>query len=110
MGRIDDIARLIVEGVVPGQPSMRIPQTPSQVFSQVFLHNGPQPRIDMSLDNALKAVQEYGVNVGLNPELVQQAVEYTRAKYQFYADEIHRTPEIPRNDVGYETEPGVPQV
>ncbi len=102
MGRIDDIAKLIVEGVVPGQSSVRIPQTPSQVFSQVFLHGSG---VNMSLDNALRAVQEYGVNVGLNPELIQQAVEYTKAKYQFYADEIHRTPQAPMNDVGYEIQP-----
>ena len=53
--------------------------TPSQVFSQAILHG---PYSDMDLDMAVSKVQEYGNSMGLDPNLIAKAIEFTKKSGQ----------------------------
>ena len=72
---IEKLAAMITEDV----NDTRIPQTPSQVFSQVIMHGFDRSK---PLQAALQSVKEYGALMKLDPMLVQQALEYTQIKYK----------------------------
>jgi len=84
---INDIAKLIVENMEPGQPAMNIPQTPSQVLMHVFQMDGdPKIYIDYEtpLEINVQKITDYAKNIGLAPDLVKRTVQFIRQAYEDY--------------------------
>lgn len=78
--RIKDIAKLITESV-PGSSGMNIPKTPSQIVSQVLMRG--TWNLAKDLQQALGAINEFGKHTGIDPALIQQALQYAKLKYRF---------------------------
>ena len=85
------IAKLITENINESN-GMNVPLTPSQVFSQVLMHGWDPLR---TLEQAIQAVEEFGMTAGLSPELIEQAIQFTTVKYEHLAPPTPQAPPPP---------------